>query len=80
MDCKCCDKCCRCDCCWDAGEFDPRDRQGASHQQESGPKVTSGIERHTEPGDEDLPAYKANEGMSIPVASSQSQAVNTAVV
>ncbi|UZJ56609.1 hypothetical protein CBS101457_005929 [Exobasidium rhododendri] len=63
----CCDKCCRCECCWDNGEFDPNDRPGAAmqQQQETGTKANGSVQRSTEPGEEDLPSYKASEQMTV---------------
>lgn len=66
----CCDKCCRCDCCWDAGEYDPNNRpgDGIARKQEQ-QKVDQ------EEGDANAPpAYKATDQMTITPNNNNQQA------
>jgi hypothetical protein len=76
----CWDKCCRCESCWDAGEFDPADRPG-------GAKATFKVkeERTHQPEEGDAlapPAYKAADPMSAttspPTAGIQADALPAA--
>lgn len=58
----CCDKCCRCDCCWDAGEYDPNNRPGdgvvRKHDQQQQVDQAEGDGNAP-------PAYKATDPMTV---------------
>lgn len=59
----CCDKCCRCDCCWDAGEYDPNNRPGEGVIKKEGQQQQK-VDQTEENGNAP-PAYKPTDPMTI---------------
>ncbi|CEH13431.1 hypothetical protein CBOM_07426 [Ceraceosorus bombacis] len=71
--CTACDACCRCNCCWDAGEYDREDQEaGRVRRDVAGRKGTKDSEQ--------LPAYKAQEPMSVVKPADEQNAEAASVV